>query len=166
MARLETALGTRLLNRTSRSVTLTADGEGFLATAGPAVTGIEEARTLFREQDKSVEGLFRLSIPSAFGPLSLKDVVTKLAVEHPGLRLEVSATDRIIDFTEDRVDLALRLGDLPDSQLIAKRVLSMMFWTAAAPSYLDAHGQPATVEDLVHHTHLGFRNRTRGQVRR
>lgn len=165
VSRLEATLGTRLLNRTSRSVTLTPDGESFLATAEPAVMGVEEARARFHEQDATVDGVFRLSIPSAFGPLFLKDVVTSLMVDHPDLRLEVSATDRFVDFAQERIDLALRLGDLADSQLVAKRVLSMPFATVAAPGYLAKHGTPASVANLQDHAHLGFLNRNRGRVR-
>ncbi|MEO1658077.1 MAG: LysR family transcriptional regulator [Pseudomonadota bacterium] len=165
VARLEAALGVRLLNRTSRSVTLTSDGETFLATAAPAVGGIEEARNQFKEHDPKVQGLFRLSIPSAFGSLYLDDVVTKLAADHPELRLDVSVTDELVDLTRDRIDLALRFGELPDSQLVAKRVIAMSFWTIASPAYLKVHGDLNDVDDLSDHTRLGFRNRGTGRVR-
>ncbi len=163
--RLETALGVALLHRTSRVVTLTAEGEHLLATAEPVVASIEEVRASFQEHAKGVLGHCRISMPSAFGPLFFGRVAAIAAKEHPGLTLEALVTDRYVDFAVERVDIAIRLGEPPDSRLIARRILTMDYVTAAAPAYLERAGTPATVQELAEHVCVGFRRQS-GLVRK
>lgn len=151
MQNLEAYLGTRLLLRTTRSVTLTTDGAEFYARCVEILGAVEAAEGRFRSSEGAPRGRLRVELPGAVGR---RVVVPRLAAFHaryPGVELVVSLGDRLADLTRDGIDCALRVGELDDSALIGRQVGSMRFVTCAAPAYLANHGVPQTLEDLDGH---------------
>ncbi|WP_219062563.1 LysR family transcriptional regulator [Pseudomonas sp. UMAB-08] len=157
LKRIEQQLGARLLARSTRSLRLTAEGEGFLEYARAALSSLEEGqRFLARSQDQ-VSGVLQLSAPSDFGRNVLLPWLDEFQRQHPLLTVRLLLGDRIADLFRQPVDIALRYGEPEDSSLIAlpivpdnRRVL------CAAPSYLARHGEPQHVEQLAQHNCLLF----------
>ncbi len=161
MQHLEAYLGTQLLLRTTRSISLTADGAAFYARCVEILAAVEEAEAPYRGAGGAPRGRLRIELPGALGR---RIVVPKLAHFHaryPEIELVVGMSDRLADLTRDGIDCALRVGELDDSNLVARQVGSMRFVTCAAPAYLARHGTPLTLSDLdAHHSVVHFSGRT------
>ncbi|HEY1926233.1 MAG TPA: LysR family transcriptional regulator [Caulobacteraceae bacterium] len=154
VADLEAELGVRLLSRTTRAVVLTEAGGEFLARIEPILAALEEAEHSVREGGE-LRGLVRMSMPTSFG---IRDVIPRLAAfaeRHPTLRLQLQLGDRRQDLIRDAVDVAIRLGRLPDSTATAKLIATIPRVVVASPDYLARHGAPLTPEDLVRHRIVG-----------
>lgn len=157
LKRIEAQLGARLLARSTRSLRLTAEGEGFLEYARTALASLEEGRQYLARGQEQVSGVLQLSAPSDFGRNVLLPWLDDFQRQHPRLSVRLLLGDRIADLFRQPVDLALRYGEPEDSSLVAlpisphnRRVL------CASPGYLAAHGQPRQVEQLAHHNCLLF----------
>ena len=151
MQNLEAYLGTQLLQRTTRSISLTSDGADFYAHCVEILAAVEAAEAPFRGAEGGPRGRLRIELPGALGR---RVVVPRLAQFHerfPGVELAVSMSDRLADLTRDGTDCALRVGALEDSNLVGRQVGSMRFVTCAAPAYLARHGTPSTLDDLDRH---------------
>ena len=151
MQNLEAYLGTQLLQRTTRSISLTTDGADFYAHCVEILAAVEAAEAPYRGAEGGRRGRLRIELPAAVGR---RIVVPRLAQFHeryPGVELVVSMSDRLADLTRDGTDCALRVGELEDSNLIGRLVGSMRFVTCAAPAYLARHGIPLTLDDLDRH---------------
>ncbi|WP_413987926.1 LysR family transcriptional regulator [Labrys okinawensis] len=154
VADLETELGVRLLSRTTRAVVPTEAGGEFLARIEPIMAALDEAEHSIRESGE-LRGLLRMSMPTSFG---IRDVIPRLASfaeRHPHLHIQLQLADRRQDLVRDAVDVAIRLGRLPDSTATAKLIAMIPRVIVASPDYLARHGAPETPDELVRHRIVG-----------
>ena len=151
VADLEGHLGARLLNRTTRSVSLTEIGRQYHARCVQLLADLDEMEGIAREAQASPRGHLKLAGPQTFGELYLVPALSAFADLHPGISVELTLTDRFVDLVEERFDLGIRIADLPDSTLVARRLADMRLIVCAAPAYLAVHGQPAEPQDLARH---------------
>lgn len=156
VARLEGGLGIRLLKRTSRSVALTPEGRAFLDSGREAMTLMEGAAASVRALHAAPTGRLGVGLPLGLGRALLPGW-SRFIEAHPELRVEVRFSDAVADLQAEGIDVAVRVGPLPDSSLVAHRLGEMRFVTVAAPSYFETAGRPARPEDLPQHRCLGFR---------
>ena len=151
ISRLEDRLGVRLLNRTTRSLTTTPEGDTFLDRSRRILADIEEAEQEITRFRSAPRGLLRLHVSVAFGLHQLPPVLPKFMQRYPEVQLDIMMGDREPDFAEEGIDLAVRSGDVADESLIARRICLMERVICAAPSYLKKHGVPRTPDDLLQH---------------
>lgn len=157
---LETRLGVRLAERTTRRVELTEAGLAYLARVRPLLFDLELAdreAAAFAHGEPS--GHLRISIPGNFGRMWLGPVIVDFLVAHPQVTIEADATNRFVDIVGERYDLAIRLGTLPDSRLIARKVAERRRLLCASPDYLAKRGHPRSPADLAGHACLCFTGR-------
>lgn len=151
VSRLEADLGTRLLSRTTRGVAATEAGLEFKARGERILADLVEARESVARAAGSVSGRLRLSMPLTFGNRHVASVLGELAGRHPGLEIDVEASDRYVDLIGERFDAAIRIGTLKDSSLVARRIAPVYAVVLASPAYLARRGRPATPADLAGH---------------
>ncbi|EKI0254689.1 LysR family transcriptional regulator [Enterobacter asburiae] len=157
IARLEQRLGVRLFQRTTRSQSLTDNGALFYERCLRALEEIRGAESLLETGKQQVSGRLRVAMPVLFGRQCVAPLLIELAQEHPGLELEMSFSDRVVDLVEEGFDMAVRNGTLQDSSvLVARRLGEHRMVLCAAPDYLQKRGQPETVTDLPHHTAINY----------
>ena len=159
IARLEDRLDTRLLNRTTRDVSLTDAGRAFQARARVLVEEFEQLERSAQET-AAPSGLLKLTAPVSFGA-QLGSLLLDFARAYPNVGLEVSFSDRIVNLVNEGFDAAVRIGMLPDSSLVARKLSTVRAVTIASPDYLDARGTPRTPGELPHHDVIIDSNRTR-----
>ncbi|WP_233556254.1 LysR family transcriptional regulator [Noviherbaspirillum sedimenti] len=149
---LEEELGVRLFHRTTRSVSLTAEGEAFLPYANTMTEAEESARGELSPSPAKASGVLRMTAPSILGQSIVLPLLPRLLERHPELRVDLDLSDRVIDIVGLGLDLALRVAPLDDSELVAKRIVPNPRVICAAPAYLKQHGHPSTLSDLdAHH---------------
>ncbi|NKJ44474.1 LysR family transcriptional regulator [Novosphingobium sp. SG720] len=153
---LEAALGTRLLQRTTRQVRLTSAGEAYYPQARAILDQLAEANRATREGAGAARGLLRVSLPVTFARLHVTPWLPAFLAAHPDIALDVSVTDSVLDLAAQRIDVALRLGVLDSSSLIARRLAPQRRVVCASPAYLAAHGTPGSPADLESHACLTF----------
>ena len=156
VTRLEDRLGVRLLNRTTRRLALTPEGEAYFHRAQRILGDIAEAENevaRFRAQPK---GLLRINVGTAFGMPQLVPALPDFLARHPEMRVELTITDRVVDLIDEGADLGIRLGTLVDSTLIARRICEVERVVCAAPAYLEKHGTPRDPDDLLRHNCLSM----------
>lgn len=152
VARLEGRLLVRLFHRTTRSQSLTEDGQAFYEHCQRALNELQAGKALLDSGRRTVSGKLRVSVPVLFGRLCVAPVLTRLALAHPGLELDLSFSDRIVDLFEDGFDLAVRNGPLGGgSGLMARRIAREQTMIFASPGYLERHGVPDKLDDLRRH---------------
>lgn len=157
VARLEERLGVRLLDRTTRSLNLTAEGQAYYQSCLKVLEELNAAETLLASRKHVVSGTLRINLPISFGRLCVMPVLTKVADGNPDLDLDISFTDRQVDLVEEGIDLVVRLGDPGDhASLIGRRIGTQRSIICAAPAYLERHGCPTSVEELGSHDCLAF----------
>lgn len=155
VASLEERLGARLLHRTTRTVRTTEIGQGFYDRCAQLVADAEAAELAVTECQSEPVGTLRISVPNTgLGPFMR--TVFDYVVRYPRVRLEVVTTDRYVDLVRERIDVAIRAGDLADSNLIARKLTEARMRFAASPAYLEEHGRPETIEDLRQHDGIGL----------
>ncbi|MBS0359919.1 MAG: LysR family transcriptional regulator [Proteobacteria bacterium] len=150
VARLENRLGARLLNRTTRDVSLTDTGRAYLERARNLVEEFDALEGSVRDQT-GPRGLLRVSAPVSFGANQLTPALLDFAAAYPEVSLDVSVTDRMVNLVEEGFDVAVRIGNLPDSSVIARKLAPVRLITCASPAYLQAAGAPQTPVDLAQH---------------
>ncbi|CAG0911157.1 unnamed protein product, partial [Cyprideis torosa] len=155
---LENRLGSRLLNRTTRRLSLTESGKVFYQQARQILLDLDEAEQQVSEQQIALRGLIRVAAPLSFGYLHLAPVLSQFLQLHPGIELEASLNDRYINIVEEGYDLAIRIGELEDSNLVARRITDITLVTVASKQYLQRRGVPQTPEDLELHEGLEYDN--------
>jgi DNA-binding transcriptional LysR family regulator len=159
VVRLETELGVRLLQRTTRQLGLTDAGQTFYERVRGAWNGFEEAATTVRELGSEPRGTIRItSVPGA-AAFGLADALTSFTRQYPSIVIEVEVSTRIVDLVSESFDLALRAGRLADSSLIAKKVGTTDLVLLASPAYLKRKGRPRSVRELEEHECVIFRGR-------
>ncbi len=153
---LEAALGTPLLNRSTRKVTLTAAGELYYPQAQRLLAGLDEANRSVREKDGPPSGLLRVSLPASFARLHVTPFLPRFMAEYPGIELDLQISDALVDLVEQRIDIAIRLGALESSSLVARRLAPHRRLVCASPAYLASRGRPGTPTELANHACLTF----------
>jgi len=158
---LEKRLGVRLLNRTTRSLTLTEAGANYLEYCRRMLAEMNEQETSITQLQKEPRGSLKIAAPKSFGTLYLSDAVVSFSARYPNIQLSLILEDysfRAYDFVEQGLDVAVRLGDLPDSTLVARKIATLQWIVCASPKYLAHHGDPKTPADLGKHTCLAHVN--------
>ncbi|MCW8151119.1 LysR family transcriptional regulator [Enterobacter hormaechei] len=157
IARLEERLGVRLFHRTTRSQRLTDNGALFYERCLRALEEIRGAESQLETGKHQVSGRLRVAVPVLFGRQCIAPLLIELAQEHPGLELEMSFSDRVVDLVEEGFDMAVRNGALADSSvLVARRLGEHRMVLCAAPDYLFKNSQPQSVDDLRQHTAINY----------
>lgn len=151
VTRLEDRLGVRLMNRTTRKLALTAEGEAYFASARRILADIEEAEADVTRFSDSPRGLLRVNVGAAFGLHQLSPALPRFLERYPRIELDITVTDRIIDLVEEGADVAIRNGHLRDSGLIARRICDLHRVICASPGYLKKYGTPTRPQDLLGH---------------
>ncbi len=165
VARLETALGVKLFHRTTRQVTLTADGERLFHRCERVLAEFEDLQADAAGTRAAPSGTLRVDLPIYYGRHIVLPLLAELLREHPALTLEVRLQDGFADLVRDGIDLAVRMGELRDSSLVARRIDSQRLVMVASPAYLKAHGTPRRLEDLAGHKAVAFRLPSSGRSR-
>ena len=151
VARLEQQLGARLLTRSARGARPTDIGEAYYARAANILAELDAAEEVVAEAVTQVAGPIRLTAPLSFGITHLAPALSEFAIAHPRIELDVSLEDRTVDLTAGGYDLAVRIGQLKDSALIARRIAPIRKAVVASPAYLDRRGRPHTPGDVAGH---------------
>ncbi|HEX2531841.1 MAG TPA: LysR substrate-binding domain-containing protein [Burkholderiaceae bacterium] len=153
---LEDHLGTRLLNRTTRRLSMTESGSAFYERCVQIIADVTEAEQVAGRMAAAPRGVLKITMPLAYGLHRLGSVIAGYASRYPQVKLDISLSERKIDLIEEGFDLAIRIGTLPESGLIARKLGSTRGIVCASPAYLERHGIPRTPEDLAHHACLGY----------
>ena len=153
---LEEEVGVRLLDRTTRSVHLTDAGARYLEHVRPILAAVQEAERAAQAQRSESLGSLRITAPVLFGRLHLVPLLTRFLALHPRVTVELELLDRVVSLVEEGFDLALRIGALPDSSLVAVRVGSTRRVVVGSPAYLAARGRPSHPRELASHDLVGF----------
>ena len=157
ITRIEDRLGTRLLVRSTRALQLTPEGEVYLERAGRILGEIEEAERVVTSGGSAVpRGPLRVSASVAFGASHIVPHMAEFLALYPGIELDLSLTDSVIDLYQERADVAIRSGKLRDSSLVARKILEIRRVVVASPAYLERHGTPQVPADLAAHNCLRF----------
>jgi DNA-binding transcriptional LysR family regulator len=151
VSQLEEHFGVRLFHRTTRKLSLTDDGEMLLGLARPVLDGVDGLEAALGRQSASPVGLVRVGVTVTASRFLAQRLPTLLA-DHPGLKVELVVSDRFGDMIEDRLDLAMRVGEVTDASLVVRRWGTASFVVVAAPSYIERKGRPSTPADLTSHT--------------
>lgn len=162
MQNLEAFLGTQLLQRTTRRLSLTADGADYLKSCLDILSAIDESELAFRGPNaKKPKGKLRIDLPGAVGRKLVLPRIAQFHALYPEVELVISLSDRLVDIMQEGIDCALRVGRLQDSALIGRQIGNMRFVTCASPAYLKQFGTPVKITDLQSHraiVHFSGRN--------
>jgi LysR family transcriptional regulator, regulator for bpeEF and oprC len=153
---LEERLGVKLLHRTTRRVNLTEDGQAFYASAKRITADFDEAASALARASVVPQGTLRVDMPIAYGRLVMLPHLVSFMAKYPQVRLESRFNDRYVDLVEEGVDVAVRIGTLNDSSMVARRVGAMCYGTYACKDYLRQHGEPKHPNELQDHSLLAF----------
>jgi DNA-binding transcriptional LysR family regulator len=156
VAALEAHLGTRLLNRTTRRLSVTETGMAFYERSVQILADIAEAEQLAGRMATEPRGTLKVAMPLAYGLHRLGAVIADYAKRYPQVKLNLSLSDRKADLVEEGYDVAIRIGKLPESGLIARKLGSVQGVIVGAPAYLESHGRPEMPADLANHLCLGY----------
>ncbi len=151
LAQIEARLGVRLFNRSTRRLSLTAEGEVYLENARRILGEIDDLDALIASRQASPRGLLKVNAPLGFGRSYIAHAIAEFAQKYPEVSLQLQLTDRPADFVREAFDVAVRFGDLPDTSLIARKIAPNRRLVCASPGYLKKHGTPATPHDLARH---------------
>lgn len=158
VARLEASLGTTLFHRTSRRLTLSDAGQSLAERAGRILAEAQAAEEQARDAAAAPTGLVRVAAPMSFGLAHVAPAIADFLLAHPGVEIDLTLSDAKVDIVADGIDVALRIADLPDSSLRARRLAPVAIRIVAAPAYWDAQGRPAHPADLGDHACFGYTN--------
>lgn len=156
VAALEARLGVRLFHRSTRRLSITEAGRNFLESVERILSELDAAYASIAADRFEPRGLLRLNAPVSFGSRQIAPLLAEFSRRYPHLQVELGLNDRLVDLAEEGWDLAVRIGSLEESSLIARRIASCRTALAAAPGYLQAHGTPRTVAELNGHNCLGY----------
>jgi len=165
VARLESALGVKLFHRTTRQVTLTPDGERLFQRCQRVLAEVEDLQAEASGTRAEPAGVVRVDLPVYYGKRFVMPLLAGLVRRYPAIRLDVRLTDLQVDLVRDGVDVAVRIGKLRDSTLVARRVDQQGLVLCASPAYLAERGTPRRIEDLSAHAAVAFRMPTSGRDR-
>ncbi len=155
---LEDNLHTRLLHRTTRKVSPTEAGVQYFKRCQQVIIDIDDMENSLNNLSTSVSGVLSISAPMSFGTRHLAPLLVEFQKQHPNLKLDLKLTDQFIDIVEQGIDIALRIGVLKNSSLIAKKIAPIQLAVFASPAYLKQHGTPTTLQELQQHNYLRYAN--------
>ena len=158
LTELEERLGASLIQRTTRRLNLTDSGRAYYARCVALLADLDEAESAVSQAHGSLKGGLKVALPLSFGLLHLAPLIQAFMTRHPEVRFELDFNDRQIDLMQEGFDLAIRIANLPDSSLIARRLAPIRHLLSASPAYLAKHGTPKRPEDLRHHVCLAYSN--------
>ena len=156
LAALEARLGVTLFHRSTRRLSITEAGRNYLESCTRILAELEAADAAVAAERAEPRGLLRLNAPVSFGARQIAPLLDEFCRRHPRVSIELGLNDRLVDLAEEGWDLAIRIGSLADSSLIARRIAPCRTIICAAPSYLAAHGTPRHLGDLADHECLGY----------
>lgn len=156
--RLEERLGTRLLQRTTRQISLTEAGQGFYDRVLGVLAGVEDAEAFASGRSGQVRGTLRISAPTSFGRVHVAPHLKTIMDAHPDITVNLILSDTFVDIVGEGFDLAIRIGELIDSSLVARRLAPVRRILCASADYIEQNGMPETVEDLQRHRCLPAHN--------
>ncbi len=156
VAALEAHLNTRLLHRTTRQLSLTEAGHAYVAACRRILEEIGEAERMATGEYAAPKGELTITAPVVFGRLHIVPVVAAFLAHYPDIEIKLVLTDRVLHLMDEQVDVAVRIGDLPDSSFMATRVGTVRRVVCASPGYLATHGTPAVPGDLATHACISF----------
>lgn len=156
ISQLEESLGTRLFNRTTRKITLTEEGLAFYERCDRILAELEEAELELSRLRSHPEGTLRLDLNMSLGRLHIVPALPQLLKSYRDLKLDVSLNDRTVNLVESEIDAVVRVGSIPDSSLMMRRLATVRYVVCAAPEYLNRYGIPQTPQDLLQHNCLNF----------
>jgi DNA-binding transcriptional LysR family regulator len=155
VARLESRLGVRLFQRSTRTLSLTAEGQTYYDRVAPLLRAIDEADDV-AAGDSTVKGLLRISAPQEFGRMLIARWSAEFLTKYPEVKIELNVTDRFVDIIREGYDVAIRMGTLTDSELISRKITDLNWVMVASPAYIQRNGLPRTIEDLDAHQGLRY----------
>lgn len=164
IGRIEARLGVRLLERSTRRLSLTAEGQVFYERSLALLAELDEIERGLSQGAASADGTIRVNASVPIGTMALEPLLPAFWAEHPRIVVDLSLSDEIVDLYLDRTDVAFRVGPLPDSSMMARGIGVAWRKIVAAPAYLERHGVPRTVDDLAAHNCLGFNFRRAAPV--
>lgn len=153
---LESDMRVRLLQRTTRRLTLTEAGQAFLPRCRRILNEYDEGRREASDQQRLVHGALRVAAPTEFGVTRLGEMLARFANDHPAVRIELRLDDRYVDLVENEIDVAVRIGRLTDSNLVTRRLGECRLVLCASPQFVARHGVPRTPADLAGLPRLAF----------
>ena len=158
LSALENRLGVQLIRRTTRRLNLTDTGRNFYEHSARILADLDEAEAAVLQEHGELRGSLRVALPLSFGVLHMGEPIAEFIRRHPRVTFDLDLNDRRVDLLEEGADLAVRIGSLRDSSLIARRLFDARTVVCASPAYLDEHGVPATPDDLQTHNCLVYGN--------
>ncbi|MFC5473072.1 LysR family transcriptional regulator [Paraherbaspirillum soli] len=153
---MEARLRVRLLHRTTRQVTATLDGEAYYVRCARLLADLEETENVFSEAAANPGGKLRVDMHGPLGRHFVLPLLDQFCARYPNIELQIGMGDRLVDLVRENIDCVLRVGELRDSSMVARRVASLEQVTCASPAYLKLHGEPRTVEELARHRAVNF----------
>ncbi len=159
LSAFEAQIGARLIQRSTRKLSLTELGEQILREAQRVETALSAVEQLTEDVRQQVRGKLKVSSSTSIGRRALLPQLKEFSERYPEIELELGLEDRFVDLIAEQVDVAIRIGHLPDSSLVARRLGELSWQLAASPDYLARHGAPKTPQDLANHACLYYRNR-------
>jgi len=156
IAAIEERLGVRLLLRTTRKLTLTEAGRRYLESVERILSEVEEAEATAAAERVEARGTLRVNAPLSFGVREIAPVMADFTRQHPAVVVDLGLSDRFVDLVEEGWDLAIRIGRMQDSSMVARRLAPCRMVVCASPDYLAEHGRPTTVRDLAGHNCLSY----------
>ncbi|PHP66237.1 LysR family transcriptional regulator [Zhengella mangrovi] len=158
LRRLEDSLGTRLLQRTTRQIALTEAGQGFYERIVAILAAVEEAESFVSRRSAQPQGTLKVSAPTSFGRMHVAPHLQAFMRDNPDLAINLVLSDEFVDIVGDGFDLAIRIAELTDSSLVARRLAPVQRFLVASASYIEKHGEPASITDLQNHVVLPAHN--------
>lgn len=165
ISKLEKELGVRLLQRTTRSVGPTEEGQAFYTHCRQILADIQSAENHLGQSTESPHGTLHLHFPIGFGQHVIMPALPEFLARYPDLIANVELSDRTVDMIYEGIDATLHIGELSDSRLISRKVCELNFVVCASPSYLERHGVPTSPDDLAHHHCIAYRQMHTGRYR-
>jgi DNA-binding transcriptional LysR family regulator len=153
---LEQRLGVRLMHRTTRRLSLTDEGEVFLARCREILASIDDSESEISTRATSASGLLKVTVPVSFGLTHLAPLWSEFLAAHPRLSVDVHLADRVVDLVDEGFDLAVRIARLPDSSLISRKITTTRLVLCASPEYLQRRGAPRHPSELPQHDVIGY----------
>ncbi|WP_347554069.1 LysR family transcriptional regulator [Robbsia sp. KACC 23696] len=155
---LEQRLGVRLLQRTTRRLSLTDDGRTFYQRAKEVLSALDDAEATLSSRSAEPSGMIRINVPLTFGVDHLAPLWPRFLEAHPKVDLDITLNDRVVDLVDEGYDLAVRIGAMPDSTLVSRHLANTRMILCATPAYLARHGTPQLPRDLAAHRVLAYTN--------
>jgi LysR family transcriptional regulator for bpeEF and oprC len=162
---LEAHLGARLLNRTTRSISVTDDGEAYYQRSIRVLAEVDEMEAELTHAKLNPKGRLKVNLPALIAKMIIIPALPDFFERYPDIEIEMGLSDRQVDIVEEGVDCVIRTGELEDSGLVARRIGNMRRITCASPSYLEKYGEPKTIADLHNHIGVNYVSSNTGRVR-